>query len=87
MDVVLKYWTWFKKFGPQKTLLPTWCPKLVTGLLCPDEPHFHLCGPAYMPSCTRPEVRLPLDQRVSYGDFCKKCSMSSPGSLLLFCTA
>jgi len=28
-----------------------------------------------MPSCKRPEVRLPLDQRVFCGDFCKKCRL------------
>jgi len=51
--------------GPsQKTLRHTWCPKLVTGLLCPDGPRVHLSGPAYMPSCVRPEVRLPVDQRI-----------------------
>ena len=32
--------------------------------LFPDGPRFHLSGPAYMPSCIRPEVRLSLDQRV-----------------------
>ena len=54
-----------KYLGPsQKTLRPTWSPKLVTGLLCPDGPRVHLSGPAYMPSCIRPEVTLPLDQRI-----------------------
>jgi len=52
--------------------------------LCPDEPRVHLSGPAYMPSCIDPEVRLSLYQRVLRGDCCKKCTMSSPG-LLLFC--
>jgi len=28
--------------------------------------------PAYMPSCIRPEVRLPLDQHVLCSDCCKK---------------
>ena len=32
--------------------------------LCSDGPCVHLSGPAYMPSCIRPEVRLPLDQRI-----------------------
>jgi len=41
-----------------------------------------------MSSCIRPEVRLPLNQKI----FCvvivvKKYIMASPGSLLLFCTA
>ena len=54
--------------------------------LCPDGPRVHLSGPANMPSCVRPEVRLPLDQRVLCSDCRKKCSMSRPGSLLLFCT-
>jgi len=35
-------WTWFKTIGrslknlgpSQKTIRPTWCPKLVTGLVC-----------------------------------------------------
>jgi len=71
----------------QKTLRSTWCPKLVTGLVCPDGPPVHLSGPAYMPSCIRPKVRLPLDQRILWRDCCKKCTMSSPGGLLLFCTA
>jgi len=48
----------------QKTLRPTWCPKLVTGLLCPDGPRVHLSDPVYTPSCMRPEVRRPLDQRI-----------------------
>jgi len=57
--------------------------------LCPDGPRVHLSGPAYMPSCIRPEVRVPLDQRILCSDCCKKMSatMPSPGSLLLFCTA
>jgi len=88
-------WTLFKNIaqslknlGPsQKTLCHTWCPKLVTGLLCPDVPRVHLSGPAYMPSCIRPEVRLPLDQRICEVVVVKKCAMSSPGSLLLFYTA
>jgi len=29
-----------------------------------DGPRAHLSGPAYMPSCIRPEVRFPLDQRI-----------------------
>jgi len=76
--------------GPsQKTLRPTWCPKLVTGLLCPDGPRAHLSGTAYMPNFMRPEVRLPLDQRILCSDCFKKmqATMSSPSSLLLFCTA
>jgi len=28
-----------------------------------------------MPSCTRPEVKLPLDQRISYSGCCKKCRL------------
>jgi len=32
----------------------------------------HLSGPVYMPSCTHPEVRLPLDHRVLCSDCCKK---------------
>jgi len=60
-----------KNLGPsQKTLSHTWCPKLVTGLLFPDGPRVHLS--AYMPSCIRPEVRLPLDQRILWSDCCKK---------------
>jgi len=55
----------------QKTLRPTWCPKLVTGLLCPDGPCVHLCDPVYMPSCIRPEVRLSLDERILCSDCCK----------------
>ena len=43
--------------------------------LCPDGPRVHLSSVAYMPSCKRPEVRLPLDQRVFCGDFCKKCRL------------
>jgi len=39
---------------------------------CPDGPRFHLSSPAFMPSCMRPEVRLPLDQRVLCSDSCKK---------------
>jgi len=39
--------------------------------LCPDGPRVHLSGPACMPSCIRPEVRLPL-QRVLCSDYCKK---------------
>jgi len=62
-----------KNLGPsEKTLRPTWCPKLVTGLLCPDGPCVHLSGPAYMPGCIRPQVRLPLDQYILCGDCCKK---------------
>jgi len=38
---------------------------------CPDGPRVHLSDPAYMPSCIRPEVRLPLDQRVLCSDSCK----------------
>jgi len=34
--------------------------------LCPDGPRVHLYGPAYMPICTRPEVRFPLDQRTIF---------------------
>jgi len=56
----------------------------VTTLSC--GPRVHLSGPAYMPSCKRPEVRLPLDQHVLCSDCCKKCITSRPGSLLLFCT-
>ena len=37
-----------------------------------------------MPSCIDTEVRLSLYQRVLSGDYCKKCTMSSPGRLL-FC--
>jgi len=55
--------------------------------ICPYGLRVHLSGPAYMPTCVRPEVRLPLDQRVLCSDCRKKCSMSRPGSLLLFCTA
>jgi len=36
--------------------------------LFPDGPRVHLSGPAYMPTCIRPEVRLPLDQSVSCSD-------------------
>jgi len=55
--------------------------------LYPDGPRVHLSGPAYMPSYIRPEVRFPLDQHVLCSDCCKKCAMSSPGSLLLICMA
>jgi len=55
--------------------------------LCPDGTRVHSSGPAYMPSCIRPEVRIPLDQRVLCSDCYKKCTMSSPVSLRLFCTA
>jgi len=48
--------------------------------LCSDGPRVHLSGPACMPSCIRPEVRLPLDQRVLCSDCCKK-------SLILYCIA
>jgi len=62
-----------KNLGPsQKTLRHIWCPKLVPGLLCPDGPRVHLSGPACMPSCICPEVRLPLDQRVLCSDCCTK---------------
>ena len=54
--------------------------------LCPYGPRVHLSGPAYMPSCIRTEVKLPLDQHVLHND-CKKCTVSSPNSLFLFCTA
>jgi len=33
-------------------------------LLSPGGPRVHLSGPTYMPSCTRPEVKLPLDKRI-----------------------
>jgi len=75
-----------KNLGPsQKTLRHTWCPKLVTGLLCPDGPRVYLSGPAYMPGCIRPDFHL-------INVFCevivvKKYTMSSAGSLLLFGTA
>jgi len=36
--------------------------------LCPDGPRVHLSGLAYIPSCIRPEVRLPRGQRVLCGD-------------------
>jgi len=64
-------------------------PPLATALLCPDGPRVRLSGPAYMPSCMRSEVRLPLDQRILCSDCYKKmwATMTSPGSLLLFCTA
>ena len=39
---------------------------------CPDGPCAHLSGPAYTPSCIRPEVRLLLDQRIMCSDCCKK---------------
>jgi len=32
-------------------------------------------GSVYMPSCMRPEIRLPLDQRVLCSDCCKKCGL------------
>jgi len=51
------------------------CTKRFGGLtvtICPDEPRVHLSGPAYIPSCVRPEVRLPLDQRILCSDSCKK---------------
>jgi len=40
--------------------------------LCPDGPRVHLSGPVYMPSCIRPEVRLPPDQHVLCCDCCQK---------------
>jgi len=40
--------------------------------LCPDGPRVHLSAPAYMPSCIRPKVRFPLDQRILCSDCCKK---------------
>jgi len=43
--------------------------------ICPDGPRVHLSGPAYMPSCIRPEVRFPLDQRILGSDCCKKCKL------------
>ena len=38
--------------------------------LCPDGPRAHLSGPAYMLSCRRLEVRLPLHERVLCSDCC-----------------
>ena len=32
----------------------------------------NLSGPVCMPSCIRPKVRLPLDQRILLRDCCKK---------------
>jgi len=55
--------------------------------LFPDGTRVRTSGPDYMPSCVRPEVRFPLDQRVLCSDCRKKCTMSRTGSLLLFCTA
>ena len=46
--------------------------------LCPYGPRVHLSVPAYMPTCARPEVRIPLDQRVLCSDCRKKSSMSRP---------
>jgi len=43
--------------------------------LCPDEPRVHLFGRAYMPSCIRPEVRLPLS---TCSDCCKKMYYALP---------
>jgi len=43
--------------------------------LCPDGPRVYLCGPAYMPSCIRTEVRFPLDKRILCSDCCKKCRL------------
>ena len=54
--------------------------------LYPDGPCVHLSGPAYIPKLHTSRI-LPLDQHVLYGDCCKKCIISSSGSLLLFCTA
>jgi len=73
-----------KIWAPQKTLCHTWCPKMATGLLCPDRPRVHLSGPTSMPSCISPEIKLPLDQRIFEVVVAKKCTMPSPGSLLLF---
>jgi len=42
--------------------------------LCSDGPRVHLSGPAYMPSCIRPEVRLPFYQHVL-------CSTGTPEQL------
>jgi len=42
---------------------------------------------ACVPGRIRPEVRLPLDQRILCSDCCEKCIMVRPGSLLIFCTA
>jgi len=39
--------------------------------LFPDGPRVHLSGPAYMPSCIRLEVRLPLDRSVLCSDYYK----------------
>jgi len=39
--------------------------------LCPDGTGVYLSGPAYMPSCIRPEVRLPFYQHVLCSDCCK----------------
>ena len=47
----------------------------VTTLPCSDGSCVHLSGHAYMPSCIRPEVRLPLDQRILWRDCCKKCRL------------
>jgi len=43
--------------------------------LGPDGLGVHLSGPAYMSSCIRLDVRLPLDQRVLCSDCCKKCRL------------
>jgi len=43
--------------------------------VCPDGPRVHLSGPAYKPSCMRPKIRHPLDQRVLCSDCCKKCGL------------
>jgi len=75
----------------QKTLCPTWYPKLVTSLLSPDGPRVHLSDPAYMPSSVRPEVTLPLDQGILCSDCCKKnigdYVQTRWSSLILYCIA
>jgi len=48
------------------------CAKRFWGLAVttfPNGPRVHLSGPAYMPSCRGPEVRLPLDQHVLCSDY------------------
>jgi len=51
------------------TTLPWWASR---SFIRPDGPRVHLSGPAYMPSCIGPEVRLPLHQRILWSDCCKK---------------
>jgi len=76
-----------KNLGPsQKTLRNTWCPKLVTDLLCPDGLAF--IYPA-SPTCLVVFVQKSCFHliKVFCEEIVKQCTMSTPDSLLSFCTA